>query len=66
VDIIFAEPGSPEVANVNSSNCFNSSDIGFNNIFSQTSTVSGAEPSSSLSAFFSIAVAALAVAWSLN
>ncbi|OBT75568.1 hypothetical protein VF21_05857 [Pseudogymnoascus sp. 05NY08] len=45
VDIIFAEP--ENVAEVNKSNCFNSSDIGFNNIF--TSQISGADLSITIS-----------------
>lgn len=51
VDIIFAEP--TNVPEVNRSNCFNSSDIGFNNVFS-TSAVSGAD----ISTPFSLAVLA--------
>ncbi|KAI9812317.1 MAG: hypothetical protein M1827_004766 [Pycnora praestabilis] len=41
VDITFADP--TDVPNVNASNCFNSSDIGFNMVFS-TSSLSAAEP----------------------
>lgn len=46
VDIIFAEP--ENVAEVNRSNCFNASDIGFNNVYS-TTAVSGADLSMPLS-----------------
>jgi hypothetical protein len=45
VDIVFAEP--ENVAEVNRSNCFNSSDIGFNNVFS--TSVSGGILSSTVS-----------------
>lgn len=36
VDIVFAKPGDPRVANVNESNCFNSSDIGFADMYTIT------------------------------
>lgn len=45
VDIIFAEP--ENVPEVNRSNCFNSTDIGFNNVFS--SQISGSEVSMTIS-----------------
>ncbi|KFY13104.1 hypothetical protein V492_03481 [Pseudogymnoascus sp. VKM F-4246] len=45
VDIIFAEP--ENVAEVNKSNCFNSSEIGFNNVF--TSQISAADLSITIS-----------------
>ncbi|KAL5614288.1 hypothetical protein BROUX41_004398 [Berkeleyomyces rouxiae] len=36
VDIEFAEPGDPKVARVNESNCFNSTDFGFADIYTVT------------------------------
>ncbi|TAQ83770.1 hypothetical protein B7494_g7909 [Chlorociboria aeruginascens] len=33
VDITFADPADPEIQEVNETNCFNTSDIGFNNVF---------------------------------
>ncbi|KAI9803230.1 MAG: hypothetical protein M1825_002021 [Sarcosagium campestre] len=60
VDITFADPS--EVAEVNSSNCFNSSTIGFNTVFATTST-SDASVLISLSRFALIpALAAYAIA----
>jgi hypothetical protein len=40
VDITFADP--KDVAEVNASNCFNSSDISFNNVFSMAQKSSSA------------------------
>ncbi|KAL2153818.1 hypothetical protein VTH82DRAFT_2493 [Thermothelomyces myriococcoides] len=36
VDITFAEPGDPRIALVNETNCFNSTDIGFGEIYTMT------------------------------
>jgi len=54
VDIEFAEPGDPKIADVNETNCFNSSELGFADIYTITTkepitddgntTTSGAEP----------------------
>jgi hypothetical protein len=41
VDITFAEPGDPRIAHVNETNCFNSSDIGFAEVFTLTLKESG-------------------------
>ncbi|OAR02937.1 hypothetical protein LLEC1_04935, partial [Akanthomyces lecanii] len=43
VDIIFAEPGDPRIAPVNESNCYNSTDIGFADIYSITTKDSGTD-----------------------
>ncbi|XWW94549.1 hypothetical protein V2A60_002492 [Cordyceps javanica] len=43
VDIIFAEPGDPRIAPVNESNCYNSTDIGFADIYSITNKESGSD-----------------------
>lgn len=43
VDIIFAEPGDPNLAEVNETNCFNSTDIGFAEIFTITTKKSGSD-----------------------
>jgi len=40
VDITFAEAGDPRIATVNESNCVNTSDISFNNVFSVALTTS--------------------------
>jgi hypothetical protein len=57
VDITFAEPNDPRIAEVNESNCFNSNDIGFADVYTITTksanqlgqngstTTSGAESS---------------------
>ena len=41
VDIIFADPGDPKIADVNETNCFNSTDIGFAEIYTLTIKNSG-------------------------
>lgn len=41
VDIIFAEPGDKRIAEVNETNCFNSTDIGFADIYTITTKQSG-------------------------
>ncbi|KAJ4290052.1 hypothetical protein N0V88_006556 [Collariella sp. IMI 366227] len=41
VDITFAEPGDPRIAEVNETNCFNSSDIGIGDIYTMTLRASG-------------------------
>lgn len=72
VDITFAEPGDSKIANVNESNCFNSSDIGFNNVYTMTlqaaaNSTSGAESrlgSTPLWSWSSLVLAAL-MAWAL-
>ncbi|KAK3185544.1 hypothetical protein K4F52_005642 [Lecanicillium sp. MT-2017a] len=43
VDIEFAEPGDPRIALVNETNCFNSTDIGFADIYTITSKESGTD-----------------------
>ncbi|KAI5918465.1 hypothetical protein F4810DRAFT_573338 [Camillea tinctor] len=57
VDITFADPGDSRIAKVNESNCFNSTDLGFAEIYTITTTpigaaanmtTSGASPSSPL------------------
>ncbi|GKT45854.1 uncharacterized protein ColSpa_06035 [Colletotrichum spaethianum] len=42
VDIEFAEPGDPKIAKVNETNCFNSTDIGFADVYTITTQESGA------------------------
>jgi hypothetical protein len=54
VDIEFAEPGDPKIADVNETNCLNSSELGFADIYTITTkepitddgntTTSGASP----------------------
>ncbi|CRK12310.1 hypothetical protein BN1723_009685 [Verticillium longisporum] len=41
VDITFAEPGDERIAEVNSTNCFNSTDIGAADIYTITTRASG-------------------------
>lgn len=41
VDIIFADPGSDKLAEVNETNCFNSTDIGFAEVYTITTKRSG-------------------------
>ena len=41
VDITFAEPGDPRIAQVNESTCFNSSEIGFAEIYTIANSVAG-------------------------
>jgi hypothetical protein len=43
VDITFAEPNDPRIGNVNESNCFNSNDIGFADIYTITSKAPGSD-----------------------
>ncbi|EEU35301.1 uncharacterized protein NECHADRAFT_92223 [Fusarium vanettenii 77-13-4] len=43
VDIIFAEPGDKRLAEVNKTNCFNSTDIGFAEVFTITTKESGTD-----------------------
>ncbi|KAK1709996.1 uncharacterized protein BDZ83DRAFT_134584 [Colletotrichum acutatum] len=43
VDIEFAEPGDPKIGKVNETNCFNSTDIGFGDVYTITTKESGAE-----------------------
>ncbi|SLM34896.1 hypothetical protein EPUS_04916 [Lasallia pustulata] len=63
VDITFADP--KDVPEVNSSNCFNSSQIGFNLVFSTTS-LSGADALFSRSATWLAAIpAVMALVWGL-
>ncbi|EXF75624.1 hypothetical protein CFIO01_10386 [Colletotrichum fioriniae PJ7] len=42
VDIEFAEPGDPKIGKVNETNCFNSTDIGFGDVYTITTKESGA------------------------
>lgn len=42
VDITFVEPNDPRLAQVNESNCFNSNDIGFADVYTITERASGA------------------------
>ncbi|KAJ8116591.1 hypothetical protein ONZ43_g4411 [Nemania bipapillata] len=41
VDITFAAPGDPRIAEVNDTNCYNSSDLGFASIYTITTTAIG-------------------------
>ncbi|KAF5656787.1 gpi anchored protein [Fusarium circinatum] len=43
VDIIFAEPGDKRIAEVNETNCFNSTDIGFAEVYTITTKASGSD-----------------------
>ncbi|EFQ29648.1 hypothetical protein CGRA01v4_14938 [Colletotrichum graminicola] len=43
VDIEFAEPGDPKIGKVNETNCFNSTDIGFADVYTITTQESGGE-----------------------
>ncbi|KAI8188037.1 hypothetical protein K4K51_007647 [Colletotrichum sp. SAR 10_75] len=62
VDIEFAEPGDPKIGKVNDSNCFNSQDIGFADVYTITTkesgqaaaeaATSGAEPGSSVTFWY--------------
>lgn len=63
VDITFADP--KDVPEVNASNCFNSSDIGFNLVFA-TISLSGADAVFSTRATWLAALsAAMALVWGL-
>ncbi|KAK0716910.1 hypothetical protein B0T26DRAFT_645347 [Lasiosphaeria miniovina] len=46
VDITFSDPNDPDLAEVNETNCFNSTDIGSANIYTQIVTPSGGNVSS--------------------
>lgn len=54
VDIIFAEPGDPRINEVNETNCFNSSDLGFADMYTiitkHGSNVAAAAPSGAVEA----------------
>ncbi|KHN94404.1 uncharacterized protein MAM_07720 [Metarhizium album ARSEF 1941] len=43
VDIVFAEPGDPKIAEVNETNCFNSTDIGFADMYTTVTKISGSD-----------------------
>ncbi|KAF4449215.1 gpi anchored protein [Fusarium austroafricanum] len=43
VDIIFADPGDKRLAEVNETNCFNSTDIGFADVYTITTKASGSD-----------------------
>jgi hypothetical protein len=62
VDITFALP--QDVAEVNSSNCFNSSDISFNNVYSISGDPSGAGNSLKISSGLSLSLGAMLL-WAL-
>ncbi|KAJ4385991.1 hypothetical protein N0V93_008882 [Gnomoniopsis smithogilvyi] len=44
VDITFAEPGDSRIAEVNESNCFNSNDMGFADVYTVVTRASDADP----------------------
>ncbi|KAJ4403196.1 hypothetical protein N0V82_010687 [Gnomoniopsis sp. IMI 355080] len=44
VDITFAEPGDSRIAEVNESNCFNSNDMGFADVYTVVTRESNADP----------------------
>lgn len=50
VDIIFAEPGDPRIPEVNETNCFNSTDIGFADVYTITTKKAGTDMSSGAAA----------------
>lgn len=60
VDITFAEPGDPRIAHVNETNCFNSSDIGFAELFTLTLRESGQGEASISAAAHGLAANSLA------
>lgn len=63
VDITFADPSDPEINEVNETNCFNSSDISFNNVYSiAASTTSGAQRTLERASFLPLLALAL---WAL-
>jgi len=71
VDITFADPQDPRINEVNKTNCFNSTQIGFNNVYTiaeQAAGSTGAASSSfsSLNPIWPIAVAALTVMLGLS
>ncbi|KAG8417252.1 hypothetical protein J3459_012500 [Metarhizium acridum] len=43
VDIIFADPGDPKIGEVNETNCFNSTDIGFADMYTIATKMSGSD-----------------------
>lgn len=47
VDITFVEPNDPRLTQVNESNCFNSNDIGFADVYTITQQASGANATTS-------------------
>lgn len=59
VDITFAAPGDPDIEEVTPDNCFNSSDIGFNLVFTTTQLTSGAEVRTGTYSLTSVVVAGL-------
>jgi len=62
VDITFVAPGDPRVAPVNETNCINSTDISFNNVFSVAVTGAASSQGLPLSSFLFAAVAVVASA----
>ncbi len=44
VDITFVDPTDPRLAEVNETNCLNSSDIGFSSVYTITTKAVGASP----------------------
>jgi len=63
VDITFADPA--DVADVNSTNCFNSSDLGFNNIFTSTLTRAQTSGTRHLRYVSGMVVGAVMLGWAL-
>ncbi|KJZ74278.1 hypothetical protein HIM_06284 [Hirsutella minnesotensis 3608] len=60
VDITFAAPGDSRIAEINETNCFNTSEIGFADIYTITTKESRASPSLTSSA---VALAQRALGW---
>jgi hypothetical protein len=44
VDIEFAEPGDPKIAEVNETNCFNTTELGFAEMYTITTQAPGFDP----------------------
>lgn len=44
VDIEFAEPGDPKIGDVNETNCFNTTELGFAEMYTITTTAPGVDP----------------------
>jgi hypothetical protein len=59
VDITFAEPGDSDIEEVTSSNCFNSSDIAFDLVFTTNQLTSDVESVRAVHSIWTVAVASL-------
>ena len=62
VDITFADPLDPEINEINETNCFNSSDLSFNNVYSISASASSAQRTIEIASFLPLLMLGL---WAL-